>query len=154
MDSKASKLTNFIEWLNNSSIPYLIPWGYEKLPEELSGGDVDLCVHPEHYLAVAKELLRRGYSYANCPAYSLTHMHAHFAQTGYHSIDLFSSFCFAFEGKTTVLNIDVKAFLFGKIKHGDFWISSPLVELLFTALRIVGGRKDCIERLRKFLEAN
>ena len=149
MDSKAATFTAFIDWLNHSAIVYFIPWGYEELPFHLSGGDVDLYVHPKQYATVTRELLRRGYAQSQCPA---SHDHAQFAQAGYHSIDLFSSFCFSFEGKTTLLHIDANHLIQGRTKRGMLWIASPVVELLFTALRVVGGRTDCITRLKKFLE--
>lgn len=154
MTSAVANFTSFIEWLNRSYIPYFIAWGYERLPEEHSGGDVDICVYPSCYMAVAEELARRGYSSAKCPAYSEAHRHEQFAQSGSYSLDIFSSFCFPFMGKIMVLNVDSeRIFRVGRIRWKEFWVSSPIAETLFTALRIVGGRKDenCMERIKKHL---
>jgi len=142
---------NFIAWLEQYSIPYFIAWGYENLPDQHSGGDVDMYIHPEHYAMVAEELARRNYSSAKCPAYGSDHKHEQFAQSGCYSLHLFSNFCFDFMGKTLVLTIDPQQILQDRTKWKEFWVSSPMVEMLFTALRILGGRKDanCMERIKK-----
>lgn len=157
MISVASKFAAFIQWLNNGSIPYFIAWGYENLPEQNSGGDVDIYVHPSHFDYVVASLAMKSYSFINCPA---NHKHTHLNCMDSYSIDLFSSFCFAYKGKTTVLSIkDPDQLLYGrryveKSSYGfdGFWIASPMVEALFNSLRVIGGRSDCIKRVEKFLE--
>lgn len=153
MTTAASDFIDFIEWLNESATPYFIAWGYEKLPEHPSGGDVDMYVHPAHYSIVAKELEHLGYSPTRCPAFNENHKHAQFSRTGKHTIDLFSSFCFAFMGKTTVFIADPTLVLHGRTKMKQFWVSSPIIETLFSLLRVIGGRKDCMERATKYLRS-
>jgi len=151
----ASKFAEFIQWLNDSSIPYFIAWGYEDLPKQNSGGDVDIYVHPSYFEQVIDKLVKKNYSYIYCPA---NHKHAHLSCINGYSIDLFCSFCFAYKGKTTVLNIkDPELLLYGKRfvtknKYGldGFWVASPILEALFNALRVIGGRIDCITRVEKF----
>lgn len=153
----ASKFAEFIQWLNNLSIPYFIAWGYENLPEQNSGGDIDIYVHPSHFDQVVDKLVEMDYSYVNCPA---NHKHTHLSCINSYSIDLFSSFCFAYKGKTTVLSIEnPDLLLYGKrFVHkstygiNGFWVASPIVEALFSSLRVIGGREDCMKRVEKFME--
>lgn len=153
MTCATSSFINLIEWLNHAAIPYFIAWGCEKLPEHLSGGDVDMYVHPTYYSMVAEELEHRGYSSTKCPAFGENHKHGQFARARSHTIDLFSSFCFAFMGKTTVFIADSNLLLHGRTKVKQFWVSSPIIETLFNSLRVIGGRKDCMKRITKYLRS-
>lgn len=173
-----SEFLDFVKWLNDSKIQYIIPWGYETLPTP-SGGDVDLCVSFGDYATVAEELKQRNYTATSCPKATeyetalfkatsdllnmrrsplddphlpIKHYHEYFTQPNRYTIDMFTTFCFAHGGKTTVLNIDPKYFLATRVWERDYWIATPAVETLFTCLRIIGGREDCVKRLDKYLE--
>lgn len=146
-----SEFIDFVWWLNKEKIQYIIPWGYETLPTP-SGGDVDVCVSYSDYNRVANELIRHGYAVTNCTATHVKHIHGYFTRPDSYTIDMFTSFCFAYKGKTTVLNIDPKYFLASRVWERDYWIATPAVEALFTSLRILGGRGDCVKRLEKYLE--
>lgn len=159
MTTPASNFMNFVTWLNDSYIRYFIAWGYEQLPQQHSGGDVDICVSQQHYQFVSFELRSRGYVPTKCGRYSnmtpastdTTHLHEHFAAPEQFTIDMFTTFCFAYEGQTTVLMIDPFSYEPARIQQGAFWTASPFIESLFTSLRVLGGRQDCVKRLIKFL---
>lgn len=145
-----NSFAEFVKWLNDSA-SYFIAWGYEGLPEHPSGGDVDIYVHPDDFVKVYSFLVQKGYAATDC---IVNHKHAHFSCEAQYSIDLFSSFCFAFEGKTRILVVDnPNLFLHGRIRRGSFWIASPIIELLFNSLRVIGGRKDCMKRIEKYLRS-
>ena len=150
MTSAPSNFLSLLNWLNDSAIPYFIAWGYESLPEQPSGGDVDLYVHPGSYDIVAHELTQRGY--ASDLLENEEHLPAQFGCAGLHTIHLFSSFCFNFQNKVTRLRIDAHHLLQGRLFVNGMWVANPTVELLFTALRFMGGRTDVVNRLNKFLE--
>ena len=149
LTTATSDFMSFIRWLNSQSIDYFIAWGYEQLPEIHSGGDVDICVNPQHYMMVEHELRLRGFTPANCARHGEGHYHGHFGSPNEFTIEIFSSLCFGYEGKITVLNISYEHFTHAK--RGEILISSPVTEALFTNLRVLGGRKDCLKRLEKFL---
>ena len=152
MTSAMPEFEGFIYYLNSTLTSYFVAWGYEELPEKHSGGDVDICIHPHHYGYVADELRHRGYSSTKCPNYDNEHHHEHFTRSGCYTLDLFDSFCFAYNGRTVVLKLDPFYLFKGFRRKGKISIASPTVELLFTSLRIIGGRKDYIKKLEKYLE--
>jgi len=148
---KAFNFRSFVNWLNEKAVLYCVPWGYEKLPEEPSGGDVDMYVHPHVFRKVADELKRRGYTASNCPHYHEKHHHTYFSRTDCFTIDLFDSFSYSHKGKTHLLMIPPKFILEGRFFWNAMCVASPIVELLFTALRVIGGRTDCMKRLEKYI---
>lgn len=51
-------IQNLFEELNSNNIRYTIPRGYEKLPESVPGGDIDVIVHTNDYseaVSIAKD---------------------------------------------------------------------------------------------------
>jgi hypothetical protein len=151
--SAVSNFKKFIEWLESSGIPYFVPWGYEGLPEQIHGGDVDMFVLPGFYERVEENLVRLGYSVARCPIYSDRHRHAQFSRMDDYTIHLSDSFCFNFKGKYLLLNIDGEDLMGRAVRHdGWLWVADSVLELALTVLRIMGGRLDCMTRLKKFLE--
>jgi hypothetical protein len=149
--SAASNFTDFITWLN-SHAQYVILWGYEELPEHIHGGDVDIFIRPIDYEIVVEELHRKGYSSSMCPHYSDKHRHEQLSREGDYTLHLCDSFCFIFQEKVYLLKLHYNYFLRHRIYAGSFWVAEPMTEAFLTALRIIGGRKDCMTRLEKFLE--
>lgn len=138
--------------MNDAAVFYCVAWGYEKLPEQPSGGDVDMYMHPLAFSSVTKELKRQGYMASNCPHYCERHHHTHFAHADCFTIDLFDSFCYSHDGKSHLLMIDPHRILEGRFFWNGIWVASPVVELLFTTLRVIGGRADCMSRVHKYVE--
>ena len=145
---------NFVSWLSRQKIIYFVAWGFEKLPEKVHGGDVDMFVHPSYYFEVKEKLLENDYVAHRCPKYSASHKHEQFSHKELYKLHIFDSFCFSSAGKYFLLNVDTKYLTCNlRYKKGtDIHIPSPVVEALFTALRIYGGRLDCVSRLRKFVD--
>ena len=148
------KFVNFVGWLSRQKIIYFVAWGYEKLPEKIHGGDVDMFVHPAYYHEVEERLLGMGYTTRECPKYSEVHKHVWFRHEEFYCIHVFTSFCFYCGGKWFLLKVDAKDLTCNlRYKQGtDIRIPSPAIEALFTALRVYGGRSDCVVRLRKFVD--
>jgi len=146
----------FIEWMNDNT-EYVVLWGYEGLPEQIHGGDVDIFISPVEYEKVVDELHRRGYRSSLCPHYSDLHRHEQVARQGDYTLHLCDSFCFVIDGKSYLLKVPATDILQKRrLKLWEpekgFWISSRTVEALLTALRVIAGRKDCMNRLKNFLE--
>ena len=147
----AYEFVKLIRWLKISGVPYFVAWGYEGLPDNHSGGDIDLYVHPDYYGKVAETLNARGYKSAPCP---YKHQHAQFGRTGYYTIHLFSSLCFKLGTSIRHTTISPDELLANRRQHGEIFVASPLVETFFSLLRYVSGRKDpqIIERIMKSSE--
>lgn len=149
-----SKFVSFVGWLSRHRVIYFVAWGYEKLPEEVHGGDIDMFVHPAYYPEVKERLLGMGYRAHKCPKYCELHKHEMFSHKELYSLHVFDSFCFSSMGKYFLLNVDPNDLTCNlRYKKGtDIRIPSPVIETLFTSLRIYGGRSDCVSRLKKFVD--
>ena len=152
--SPALKFANFVGWLSRQKIIYFVAWGYEKLPDKIHGGDIDMFVHPGYYFEVKEKLLEMGYVAHECPKHGVLHKHEQFSHRGLYNLHIFDSFCFGSAGKYFLLNIDQKYLTCNlQYKKGtDIRIPSPAIEALFTVLRVYGGRSDCVVRLKKFMD--
>jgi len=150
---KSENFMKVIAFLHSEGITYMIPWGFESLPDENHGGDIDMCVSNIGYPRLADELKRQGYSAHPCPYYSKEHRHAQFARTDRYSLHIFDSFCFVLYGKPMLLTIDHQVLLWCRCHMRGMWVANPVLEMLFTCLRVMGGRTDCIKRLKKYVKA-
>lgn len=147
------KFVNFVSWLSRQRIIYFVAWGYEKLPEKIHGGDIDMFVCPAYYFEVKERLLDKGYVAHRCPKYSDSHKHEQFCHKELYNLHIFDSFCFSSAGKYFLLKVDQK-YLTSNLRYKkgtDIRIPSPVIETLFTALRVFGGRSDCVSRLKKYV---
>ena len=154
MISPELHFVNFIGWLARQKIIYFVAWGYEGLPEKIHGGDVDMFVHPAYYFEVKEKLLQMGYRAHKCSKYCESHKHEMFSHEESYNLHIFDSFCFSSAGKYFLLKLEPNELTCRlRYKKGtDIRIPSPAIEMLFTALRIYGGRKDCVSRLNKYIE--
>ena len=150
MTSAEHNFMDFITWLNDHA-QYVILWGYEGLPEQIHGGDVDIFIRPEDYDSVVEELHRRGYSSATCPHYNSKHKHEQLSREGDYTLHLCDSFCFTIKEKTYLLILHHNYILRHK-RFISFWVADPMTTAFLTALRVIAGRKDCMTRLKKFLD--
>ncbi len=155
------KIKEFLEELNKAKVNYAVMWGHEKLPEEISGTDIDILIGHSH---MNKVFTIAGYVYRFSPV-------QHPEYTGHHKVDnqiphshyllanfdIWTTFCVNTKeakikgprGERQVLPYDFSELVLrNRVKYKNFYVADPISQAAMTILRVIRDKEIMQDRYK------